>query len=108
MPSSKSVNKAVRAAERKRLRNRLVRSKTGTSISKVSGLIDAGELELAKQEVRKVISNVDKAVSKGVIHRNKGANIKSQLAKKLNTGTGVSQGVEYSEGEAEQTQVTGG
>lgn len=108
MASSKSVDKASRAAGRKRLRNRLVRSRTGTSISKASGLIDAGELELAKQEVRKVISNVDKAVSKGVIHRNKGANIKSRLAKKLNTGTGVSQGSEYSGGGVEQTQVTGG
>jgi len=43
-----------------------------------------------------------------VIHLNKGAIIKSQLAKKFNNGTGVSQGAEYSEGEAEQTQVTGG
>ena len=85
MASSKSVDKASRAAGRKRLRNRLVRSRTGTSISKVRSLVSSGKLELARQETSKVVSNIDRAVSKGVIHKNKGANLKSRLARALNT-----------------------
>lgn len=84
MPGGKSVNKAARKAERKRLRNRLVRSRTRSCISKARRLISTGELELAQREVVMAISNIDEAVSKGVFHRNKGARLKSRLMKKLN------------------------
>ncbi|PIP48241.1 MAG: 30S ribosomal protein S20 [Chloroflexi bacterium CG07_land_8_20_14_0_80_45_17] len=71
-------------AERKRLRNRLVRGSTRTQISKVRRRITSRELELAKQEMVAVTSSIDKAISKGVIHKNKGARLKSRLMKKLN------------------------
>jgi len=82
--SSKSINKAARMAERKRLRNRLVRGSTRTQISKVRRRITSKELELAKQEMVAVTSSIDKAITKGVIHSNKGARLKSRLMKKLN------------------------
>ena len=84
MLSSKSINKAARMAERKRLRNRLVRGSTRTQISKVRRRITSKELELAKQEMVAVTSSIDKAITKGVIHSNKGARLKSRLMKKLN------------------------
>jgi len=81
--ASKQGNKIARMAERKRLRNRLVRSSVKTGVVKARSSADAGE-ESAKQKVMLAVSNIDKAVSKGIIHRNKGARLKSGLVKKLN------------------------
>jgi len=81
--TSKSSNKVARSAERKRLRNRLVRRSVKTYIVKAKSSADAGE-ESAYQKTMLAMSSVDKAVSKGIIHRNKGARIKSRLMKKLN------------------------
>ena len=83
MSASKQGNKVARTAERKRLRNRLVRRSVKTSVVKASSSVDAGE-EGAKQKAMLAVSNIDKAVSKGIIHRNKGARLKSNLMKKLN------------------------
>jgi len=102
MPGSKSVSKAARSAERKRLRNRLVRSSTKTCISKVRRLINAGGLDLAQQEVMTAISSIDKAVNKGVFHRNKGARLKSRLIRKLNA-VAAGRSLEYSEEGAKQS-----
>jgi len=54
-----------------------------TGIVKARSSADAGQ-ESAKQKVMLAVSNIDKAVSKGVIHRNRGARLKSGLIKKLN------------------------
>ncbi|HJX69418.1 MAG TPA: 30S ribosomal protein S20 [Dehalococcoidia bacterium] len=83
MSASKQGNKVARTAERKRLRNRLVRRSVKTSVVKARSSVDAGE-ESAKQKAMVAVSNIDKAVSKGIIHRNKGARLKSGLMKKLN------------------------
>ena len=83
MSASKENNKVARTAERKRLRNRLVRSSVKTSVVKARSSADAGE-EAAYQKTMLAMSNIDKAVSKGIIHRNKGARLKSRLIKKLN------------------------
>ena len=78
MSNIKSGNKAARTAERKRLRNRLVRRSLKTYLTKAKVAADAGE-ESAHQKTMTAISSVDKAVSKGIIHRNKGARLKSFL-----------------------------
>ena len=83
MSTSKGSNKVARTAERKRLRNRLVRSSVRTHIVKAKSSADAGE-ESAYQKTMLAMSSIDKAVSKGIIHRNKGARLKSRLIKKLN------------------------
>jgi small subunit ribosomal protein S20 len=81
--TGKQGNKVARTAERKRLRNRLVRRSVKTCTGKAKSSVDAGE-ESAHQKTMLAISSVDKAVSKGIIHRNKGARLKSRLMKKLN------------------------
>jgi small subunit ribosomal protein S20 len=81
--TSKESNKIARTAERKRLRNRLVRSSVKTCTVRAQSSVDAGE-ESAYQKTMLAISSIDKAVSKGIIHRNKGARLKSRLTKKLN------------------------
>ena len=81
--ATKQGNKVARTAERKRLRNRLVRRSVKTAMVKAKSLVDAGE-ESASQKTTLAISSIDRAISKGVIHRNKGARLKSRLMKKLN------------------------
>jgi small subunit ribosomal protein S20 len=82
VPGIKRDNKAAKAAERKRLRNRLVRRSVKTHIVKARSSIDAGE-ESAYPKALVATSSIDKAVSKGIIHRNKGARLKSRLTKRL-------------------------
>ena len=96
MSSTRSVSKVVRSSERKRLRNCAVRSGVKTRITKARKLLGEQEAEAASQTVGAAISGLDRAVSKGVIHRNKGARLKSRLTKKLNAVVAVSQSLEPS------------
>ena len=90
MPVSKSVQKQVRVAERRRLRNKPIRGLTKTSITKAEKLIFSGELESAQKAVLVAISSLDKAAEKGVIHPNNAARHKSRLMKKLNDALALS------------------
>lgn len=84
MPITKSAQKQVRVAGRKRLRNKSVRSLCKTNITKAEKLIFSGELEAAQKAVVTAVSSLDKAAEKGVIHPNNAARRKSRLMKKLN------------------------
>ena len=79
-----SALKRVRSSEKKRLRNRRVRQFTRTSIKKARQAIEAGDIERAQELVRNAISALDRAVSKGVIHRNNAARRKSRLMAAFN------------------------
>ena len=85
MPNIKSAKKRMRQAERRRLRNKSIRSYVKTMTKKVLAAIKAGE---SKEEImEKVIlaqKAIDKAVSKGVFHKNEGARRKSRLMAKVN------------------------
>ena len=89
MPANKANIKSATGAEARRLRNRLMRSKYKTSLTKVGELIASNETETAQREAVLAMSNIDKAVKKNVIHKNKGANLKSKLDKKLNKAKSV-------------------
>jgi len=84
LPKSKSAEKAARAAERKRLRNKSVRSATKTRVTRAEKLISSNELESAQQAVVAATSALDRAAKKGVIHLNTAARRKSRLMKKFN------------------------
>jgi len=84
LPASKSVQKQVRVAERRRLRNKSIRSLCKTNITKAERLIFSGELEAAQGAVVAAVSSLDKAAEKGIIHPNNAARRKSRLLKKLN------------------------
>ena len=84
MAHSKSNKKAIRVAERKRLRNKSVRSTVKTYTAKADKLISSKDKDSAKEATVKAISSLDKATQKGVIHRNNAARKKSHLMKKLN------------------------
>ncbi len=84
MPSETSAEKQVRVAERRRQRNKSVRSQVKTSITKAEKLVFAGEIEAARGAVVAAISSLDKAAEKGVLKANNAARRKSRLMKKLN------------------------
>jgi len=84
LPATKSAQKQVRVAERRRLRNKSIRSRCKTDITKAERLIFSGELELAQKAVVAAIGSLDKAAEKGVIHPNNAARRKSRLMNKLN------------------------
>ncbi len=90
MPVSKSVQKQVRVAEGRRLRNKPIRGLTKTNITKAEKLIFSGELESARKAVLAAISSLDKSAEKGVIHPNNAARRKSRLMKKLNEALALS------------------
>ncbi len=84
MPVTKSAKKQMRVAERRRLRNRSIRSMVKTHITKAERSIFSGKLETAQKAVVAAISSLDKAAEKGIIHPNNAARRKSRLMKKLN------------------------
>ena len=84
MPVSKSSQKQVRVDERRRLRNKSIRSLCKTNITKAERLIFLGELESAQKVVIAAVSSLDRAAEKGVIHANNAARRKSRLINKLN------------------------
>ncbi len=85
MPNIKSAKKRVDIAERNRRRNQAYKSAIRTAIKRVhegvTGKIDVQELQA---RVSKAYSLIDKAVLKGIVHKNAGARYKSRVMKALN------------------------
>jgi small subunit ribosomal protein S20 len=78
----KSQIKRIRTNEAARLRNKAVKSSLKTAIRRFRVAADAGDTEQATAALREASRRLDKAASKGVIHRNEAANKKSAMAKK--------------------------
>ncbi len=83
MANTRSAKKHMRADERKRVRNLKVRSKVKTLIKKAERSITVGEADTL-DAVRVACSELDKAATKGVLHKNNAARRKSRLMAKLN------------------------
>ncbi len=83
MANTKSAQKHMRADERKRVRNLKVRSRVKTFIRKAEQSIGTGA-DLTLDSVRQACAELDKAASKGVIHKNNAARRKSRLMAKFN------------------------
>ena len=77
----KSQIKRNKTNEKARLRNRAVKSELKTYTRKVKAAVSTGDAEVAGEALKTASRKLDKAVSKGVIHRNQAANRKSGLAK---------------------------
>jgi small subunit ribosomal protein S20 len=80
----KSQQKRILTNERRRLRNQSVKSSLRTSVRGFREAIDAGEKEKAAELLDATNRKLDKAASKGVIHKNQAANKKSALTTALN------------------------
>ena len=70
-------------AEVRRLRNQSVKSSVKTAVRKVTTTLSAGDSSAAEDSFRTAASLIDKAVSKGVLHKNTAARKKARLAKKI-------------------------
>ena len=82
MANIKSQIKRNKQNEKARLRNKAVKSELRTSVRKFREAAEAGNVETADAAMRAASIKLDKAVSKGVIHKNQAANRKSAIAKR--------------------------
>lgn len=76
MPNIKSAIKRVSVTEHKNLRNRMVRSKVKTAVKKF-------EANPIAEQYSMTVSEIDKAVAKGIMHKNTAARKKARLAKQI-------------------------
>jgi small subunit ribosomal protein S20 len=79
----KSQIKRIKQNEKARQRNKAVKSELRTYVRKFREAAAAGDVEEATVALRVASRKLDKAVSKGVIHKNQAANRKSAIAKRL-------------------------
>ena len=80
MANIKSQIKRNRQNEKRRLRNKAVKSSLKTAVRSFREAAEAGDREKAEVALRDASRKLDKAVSKGVIHKNQAANRKSAIA----------------------------
>ncbi|GGK45463.1 30S ribosomal protein S20 [Streptomyces flaveus] len=83
MANIKSQMKRIKTNEKARLRNKSVKSSLKTAIRKAREAAAAGDVEKATELQRVAARKLDKAASKGVIHKNQAANKKSALASQV-------------------------
>ena len=83
MANIKSQIKRNKQNEKARQRNKAVKSELRTHVRKFREAVEAGDVEEATVALRVASRKLDKAVSKGVIHKNQAANRKSAIAKRL-------------------------
>ncbi len=83
MANIKSQIKRNKTNEKARLRNKAVKSSLKTAIRKYRAAVEAGDVANATDLGRSASRQLDKAVSKGVIHSNQAANRKSSIMKVL-------------------------
>lgn len=82
MANIKSQQKRIKTNEKARLRNKAVKSALRTHVRRVNEAIEAGDTAKAQEFAKAATRALDKAASKGVIHRNQAANRKSAIAAK--------------------------
>ena len=85
MANTKQAKKRVRQSEKHRKHNASMRSMLRTYIKKVSSAIASGDQNAALASMQEATPVIDRMVNKGIIHKNKAANLKSKLARKVNT-----------------------
>lgn len=84
MPQIKSSIRSVKTDAERRARNFPVRTAIKSVTRKVTEAVETGKADDAKVLLTKASSIIDKAVAKGVIHKNAAARKKSRMARKLN------------------------
>ncbi len=89
MANIKSALKRIRSSERKRVRNKPIRTALKTYVRSAQAQISANDEDAAASAVVHAISALDKAANKGIIHRNQAARRKARIMARFNKiGTG--------------------
>lgn len=85
MANIKSQMKRIKTNEKARQRNKAVKSALRTHVRKFREAVEAGQADKVQELARVASRQLDKAVSKGVIHKNQAANRKSAMAQQAAT-----------------------
>ena len=83
MPNIKQQKKRVRIATEERLENLRYRSTIKTLTRRLATAVQDGDSAVAEQEHRNLVRLIDRAVSRGALHRNTASRKKSQAARLL-------------------------
>ena len=83
MPNIKSSEKRVQIGRVREARNKAARSLMRTNLKKFDAAVAGGNREEADSTYTAAVKTVDRAVSKGLLHKNNAAHKKSRMAKKL-------------------------
>ena len=84
MANIKSAKKRILVIEKKTLRNKMIKTKIKTLVKKVDAAITAGDKEAANVALTAAISEISKATSKGIFHKNTASRKVSRLTKAVN------------------------
>ena len=84
MPNIKSSSKRVLLTQKAAAKNKAAKSLIKTNIKKFDAAVTGGNQKTAESAYKAAVKTVDRAATKGVIHKNKAARRKSALTKKLN------------------------
>ena len=84
MANIKSAKKRILVNETKAARNKAIRSKVKTAIKKVDAAIAAGDKAAGQARLENATTEIDKAATKGVYHKNTASRKVSRLAKAVN------------------------
>jgi len=79
----KSAAKRAKQAEQRRQHNIALKSRMRTAVKRVVNGIESGNAETAAADYKVAVPEIDKAASKGLIHRNKADRHKSRLNKAI-------------------------
>lgn len=83
MPTHKSAFKRMRQSEKRRIYNRSYRSRTRTFVKRARAALESGDVNAAEVSVREAIKDLDKAATRGVLHKRNVARRKGRLMKQL-------------------------
>jgi len=83
LANTASAKKRIRQNAKRRIRNRIYNSQARTYVKRARIALETNDAESANEAVRQAVSTLDRAASKGVIHRKNAARRKSRLMKHL-------------------------
>lgn len=84
MANIKSAKKRIKVIEKKTLRNKMIKSKVKTETKKLIGAVEANDKAAAAAQLLVVISEIDKAKSKGIFHKKTASRKVARLTKLVN------------------------
>lgn len=84
MANTKSAAKRIKVIRRRTLRNKSLKSALRTAIRKFEEALAGAAREEAEAALRRALVAIDKAVTKGILHKNTAARKKSRLTRRFN------------------------
>lgn len=84
-----SAEKRAKQAEERAKRNRSVKTRVKTAIRRVEEAVEEGHAEKVRENLRAAQSVIDRAVTKGVLHKNTAARKKSRLWARVKEAAGT-------------------